>query len=738
MDGGISGDILASEGFRLIGALNYRLRLEAWWNAQAKIQLIIQPLGSRAILKGNKSYSLRSITEDGETYARDVGQLHDYLESHFAEVHLSFSHFRDISGTLAEQHIRQRLKAQTPTVQWPDPSKLATLQRDLAGATQATEESEALTALGFGTGGLLGSHLGRERNRGPRQVELLERRIQAHQERTDRFEHLQREYEREGSAASLSFSIHSNLQVSASAGEFRDALQSIVKELIDLHRYQVTQKLGAGRLNIHIVEADEPLLVWLEEWMGGALSPRQLARLEPAFKQLRESAQLRLMVTPKEAIHIDGHIQEDRKLLGAKIVSTLLTRLDRSGGRGLEPDSIPTASLPLKVGRIIQGEQMTEDDFVLPLAGANHVYVSGTTGCGKSFAGRVLIEEGARHEALHILVLDPRNQSAGLLVAEDRPAILDQYQAFALKPKDARGFRFAYFCPGLSISPPLPSDLGHLGSGRNIISFKGMDDGQRCQRFADILDAVFDRHADSESEAPRLLLVIEEAHRFTKKRVADDAKRAGERAELALDRTVREGRKFGCCVVILSQSIRDFAYDAASIRQNTNTKIFMHNSDREIEYAADFIDNGRALIDLPPATAFIHNAAFGAVKVRVRPPLSKVWEFSPEETRRLAGDPKTITQTLSSDARSLLEVIRREHAIRAGGLNVTELAMASGITSKRRLLALVGELERAGLARSVRLRERGSPRIVEPIGEAEVRDGVGTEYGTKPDGMDKT
>ena len=41
-------------------------------------------------------------------------------------------------------------------------------------------------------------------------------------------------------------------------GRFGDALQAVVKELTDLHRYQVTQKLGGGRLNIQVEEAADP------------------------------------------------------------------------------------------------------------------------------------------------------------------------------------------------------------------------------------------------------------------------------------------------------------------------------------------------------------------------------------------------------------------------------------------------------------------------------------------------
>ena len=43
----------------------------------------------------------------------------------------------------------------------------------------------------------------------------------------------------------------------------------------------------------------------------------------------------------------------------------------------------------------------------------------------------------------------------------------------------------------------------------------------------------------------------------------------------------------------------------------TTTKIFLRNSDREIEYAADIIGDGRLLVQLPTGTALVHNANWG-------------------------------------------------------------------------------------------------------------------------------
>lgn len=184
--------------------------------------------------------------------------------------------------------------------------------------------------------------------------------------------------------------------------------------------------------------------------------------------------------------------------------------------------------MPLRLGRLMRGGAITGDECVLPLLGANHIYASGTTGSGKSYLGRVMVEEAANYQDLSVLILDPRNQSAGLLTPEDRADILALYPGFGLAQVMARGFRFTYVSPGQKIGA-MTDDLGSLGAGCHIVSFKGLDDAQRCDLFADILDAVFARCAECESEQVRLLVVIEEAHRFIKKRVDGSAKAAAVR-----------------------------------------------------------------------------------------------------------------------------------------------------------------------------------------------------------------
>jgi hypothetical protein len=712
-------DILQQEGFQLIGQLDYRLHLTAWWNpaADKRVQVLVVNVGGSALLKGEKSYFLKSIGAEGETWARDIAALHDYLENHFPEIRVSFSHFRDVPPALAEAEVRRRLGADAPSQALPSVEQIAQVQQQLQGKQHDAQATESLLALSTMPSDLLTGYAHQQGRSMQSEIKDLETHLQRERERLSLLRHLQREYERKGSAAVYGFAISSNLQVAENAPRFRDALRAVVKELMDQHRYQVTQKLQGGRLNILVAETEEPVLAWIEQWLGGALSPTQTQRLSPAFDALRTAAADHMIVTPDEPIVADGHVRQAEKHLAARFLSTVLHRLDKTDARGqkgaLDPETTPSTAMPLRVGLRTDETGRTLGPAVIPLTQIVHAYISGTTGSGKSFLARALVEEAAQHKELSVLVLDPRNQFVGLLVPEDRPQILQQYGEFAMNSGQARGFAFRYFAPALASTSPLPGNLSSLAAGRSIVSFKGMDDQQRCLLAGRILEAAFQSISAAESERPRLLIVVDEAQLLTRKRVDESAKDAAAQAERALDKIAREGRKYGMVLILVSQTIKDFSYELASLRQMTNTKIFLRNSDREIEYAADFVGDGRLLVQLPTGTALVHNANWGLHRIRVRPPYSKVYELREAEIRQLVGNGLDRVQTLTGEARRLFAVIKQHGPTPDSPLNLSQAAELAGITSKRRLQELIGELEQSGAICTRQLPERGRPRVIE-------------------------
>lgn len=629
---------------------------------------------------------------------------------------ISFSHFRDVTPELAQMEVRRRMAVEAPAQPIPTIEAIAELQKQVRFKQQDVQGSEDLLSLS-NTTDLLTGYMRQRSKLQKHEIGALEAQLERQKQRLGLFQHLQREYERKGSAAAYTFTLSSNVQVAASTAGFRDALRSVVKELTDQHRYQVTQKLQGGRLNIQVAEAEEPLMVWIEQWLGGTLSPRQMSRLGPEFDPLRNAAMDHLLVTPDEPIVVEGHVRHAGKHLGARFASTILQRLDKTGTSDqkdtFSPENIAPEAMPLCLGLHVDENNSAVGPAVIPLTQMGHIMVSGTTGGGKSFLARVLIEEAAQHPQLNILILDPRNQSVGILVPEDRPAILQKYADFDMKPERARGFEFSYFAPALPYAPPLPQALSSLARGRSIVSFKGLDDQKRCELAGRILHAVFEACSDQEVDAPRLLIFIDEAHLFTRKRIDESAKQAAQQSERAIDRVAREGRKLGIRLALVSQSIKDYAFDLASIRQMTATKIFLRNSDREIEYADDVIGDGRLLVQLPTGTAVIHNANWGVLRVRVRPPYSKVFELGEQEVRQLISRNKDPVRMMSAEAQELLELIKEHGSPPHEPLNMSQLADLADISSKRKLLELIEMLVLAGVIRTRQLTLRGRPRIIE-------------------------
>jgi hypothetical protein len=732
-------EILRQEGFQCIGHLDYRLHITAWWHPAAEklLQILVVDLGTCAILKGDKSYYLQSVTAEGETWARDIGLLHDYLENHFPEVRISFSHFRDVSPALAQAEVCRRLSVESPTQPIPSVESLAELQRQLHAKRRGVADTARLLALSKTAPDLLSGYAYRQTRTQEAQIGELEEKIMRQRERLSLLQNLQREYERKGSAAVYCFSISSSVQIAADSAQFRDALHAVVKELTDHHRYQVKQKLQGGCLHIQVAEAQEPVIAWVEQWLGGALSPMQVHRLSPAFELLRTAAAEHMIVTPDEPIVVDGHERQAEKHLAARFLSTVMNRLDKTetdGHKGsLDPKTVPPDALPLRIGLRTDEKGRPIEPAVLPLAQAGHTYISGTTGSGKSYLARALVEESAQYKELSVLVLDPRNQYAGLLAPEDRPPILAQYKEFGMKPNLAHGFAFSYFAPALACAPQLPQELSFLASGKSIVSFKGMDDRQRCSLAGRILDAAFDSLSTEESEHPRLLVLVDEAHLLTRRRVDESAKEAAAQAERALDKIAREGRKYGIVLVLVSQTAKDFSYDLASLRQMTNTKVFLRNSDREIEYASDIIGDGRLLVQLPTGTALLYNANWGLHRIRVRPPYSKVYELSEAEIRRYLGSANGQIRPLTNPAREFLSVIKQFGTPPNPPLNTSRAASLAGITSKRRLHELLTELEHAGAISTRKLHERGRPRIIDlTIQSAGAMDRIPDASGQNP------
>ena len=132
--------------------------------------------------------------------------------------------------------------------------------------------------------------------------------------------------------------------------------------------------------------------------------------------------------------------------------------------------------------------------------------------------------------------------------------------------------------------------------------------------------------------------------------------------------------------------------------------MFMRNNDRETDFAADYLDDGKAIINLSPGEAFVCNPGWGTARIQIRPPLSKVWEPNDKEVEGLVGSPGKMQRILSQEAQAVLDLVR-EHDHKTGQpARLSSIAETLGITSRRKLGRIVEELKKASVVKFKRLK----------------------------------
>ena len=80
MLGAALADTLREAGFRPVGRLDHWLHLSIWWHGTPDklLQVVVLSVGRITLVKGDKTYDLKTLSAEGETWARDIGLLHDY------------------------------------------------------------------------------------------------------------------------------------------------------------------------------------------------------------------------------------------------------------------------------------------------------------------------------------------------------------------------------------------------------------------------------------------------------------------------------------------------------------------------------------------------------------------------------------------------------------------------------------------------------------------------------------
>ncbi|HIE33861.1 MAG TPA: DUF87 domain-containing protein [Candidatus Altiarchaeales archaeon] len=192
-----------------------------------------------------------------------------------------------------------------------------------------------------------------------------------------------------------------------------------------------------------------------------------------------------------------------------------------------------------------------------------HCLIAGSTGCGKTVAAQDIVEEALLNDAA-VLVFDPTVQWTGFLRPNRERGMFALYPKFEMKKKDARGFN-----GGIKIiTPPIREfDVKkYMNPGEiTIFCLNRLDPEQIEELIVEVILSVFRATLD-ESTKLKTLIVFDEVHRLLPKFGGTG------RGLTQLERGVREFRKWGVGLILISQVLSDYPKD---VEANVATEIQM-------------------------------------------------------------------------------------------------------------------------------------------------------------------
>ncbi|MFQ5406676.1 MAG: ATP-binding protein [Candidatus Micrarchaeia archaeon] len=304
---------------------------------------------------------------------------------------------------------------------------------------------------------------------------------------------------------------------------------------------------------------------------------------------------------------------------------------------------------------------------------STHTLVAGATGSGKTVAAQVLVEEALK-KGVSVVVFDPTAQWTGFLRPQKNQEMLSRYSDFGLSSSDAQGFKGTIQIP--------KSDDEHLDFERlmkpgaltvfclnRLKRSDSLEDGaqkanQRTRETSKSLnkmDAMLaylkrtDLSAQSAGASPteqfvsnsimqvfdanfpesgnlKMLLVYDEVHRLLPKFGGTG------HGFRQIERAVREFRKWGVGLILISQVLSDFV---GEIRANIGTEMQMRTKyegdlDRvNLKYSEEAL---HAVVKSPIGTGLVQNAEYNRgfpFMVSFRPLLHNIVRLSDAELAKI-------------------------------------------------------------------------------------------------------
>jgi hypothetical protein len=191
-----------------------------------------------------------------------------------------------------------------------------------------------------------------------------------------------------------------------------------------------------------------------------------------------------------------------------------------------------------------------------------HTLVSGSTGAGKSVTASIIAEEALKHN-IPVVVFDPTAQWTGFVKRNQDKNMVEAYPKFGLNPLEARPFKgmiFEVTDPNIYVDFKRFMNPGEI----TVFTLNKLKPGQYDTAVWNIVDSIFAVSWEEATEL-KLLIIFDEVHRLLEKY-------GGRGGYVALEKAVREFRKWGIGLIMCSQVSSDFK---EAIQGNILTEVQM-------------------------------------------------------------------------------------------------------------------------------------------------------------------
>jgi len=311
-----------------------------------------------------------------------------------------------------------------------------------------------------------------------------------------------------------------------------------------------------------------------------------------------------------------------------------------------------------------------------------HLLAAGGTGSGKSVAAMGVVEE-LLDKGIPVLVFDPTMQWTGFMKPCTEDHMTKFYEEFGMKKERAKAYKtnLIYVEDPDKFEIDVKKCMEKKGE-LTIFGISKLRSGHMDKAVQKVIDSVFDASLPESSQL-KAMLVFDEVHRLL-------PKYGGTRGYISLERGMREFRKWGLGMIMISQVLSDFR---GAVRANVGTELQLRtkysgdlNRVKE-KYGGNYV---KAVVKEGVGTALVQNSKYNdglPYFIRFRPLLHSPHRI-PEEELKVFKEFMNVIISLKKSAEELkakgvdtssidLELTLAENKIKEGKTRMTQLYIDS-------------------------------------------------------------